>query len=327
VTTLVTGGTGFLGRHLARLLAERGDRLRVLARPGADAGPLRALGAEVVEGDVGDEASVRAAAAGCGLVFHLAGVVSHRRRDLALLAAVNVDGTRRLLAAVEPGARVVHVSSVAAVGPASGPDRPADESRAFPEDAARFPYAATKRAGELAALEAAAAGADVVVANPGFLLGPGDVHGVSTWPVLAYLRGKVRVTVAGGLSFVDARDVARGLVALAERGRAGERTILAADAGNLTWDAFFDLVAAVSGTRRRTVRLPVRLAALAAAAPGPVSPDEVRAAARYWFYTAAKARRELGFTARPLADTVADTIGAPAAPVSLPAEPLEEGSG
>jgi len=308
VTTLITGATGFLGQHLARLLVDRGDRVRVLARPSAPPGALRELDAEIVEGDVREGGGLPGAAAGCELVFHLAGIVSHERRRLPEMRAVNVDATRRLLASVEPTARVVHVSSVAAIGPASSPHRPADEHHEFPAAAARLPYAATKREGELLALEAAAAGLDVVVANPGFLLGPGDLRRVSTWPVLAYLAGKLRFTTRGGLSFVDVRDVARGLVALAQRGRAGERTILTAEAGNLGWPAFFELIASVSGLRRRTVPLPVTLAVAAAALPGPVSPDQVRAASNWWFYTPVKAERELGFRTRPLAETIADTI-------------------
>jgi len=308
VTTLVTGASGFLGGHLTRALAARGERIRVLVRPGADLSRIRSLVAEVVEGDICDERAVRSATAGCRLVFHLAGVVSHDRRDLPLMQAVNVAGTRRVLASVEPGARLVHVSSVASIGPVTSPDLRADEEHASPPPTSRLPYAATKRAGELAALEAAARGLDVVVANPGFLLGPGDVHRVSTWPVSAYVAGKLRFTTAGGLSFVDARDVADGLVALSEHGRAGERTILTAEDGNLSWDDFFSLITSVSGIPRRTVRLPAHVAALGAALAPAVTPDQVRAAAHWWFFTAAKAAQQLGFRTRPLDDTIADTI-------------------
>ena len=308
MTTLVTGATGFLGRHLVGLLAERGDQVRAFARPGAATSPFTELGAQIVEGDVNDNAALRVAAADCGLVYHLAGIVSHDRRYLERMRAVNIDGTRRLLASVEPGARVVHVSSVAAIGPAPSADRPADEKQEFPAVAAVLPYARTKYEAELVALEAARRGLDVVIANPGFLLGPGDVHRVSTWPVSSYLAGKLRFTTTGGLSFVDARDVALGLVKLADRGRAGERTILAAEAGNLSWPDFFALVASVSGVRRRTVRLPAAVAVAGAAIPLSVKPDEVRAASHWWFYTGAKAERELAFAARPLAETIADTI-------------------
>jgi dihydroflavonol-4-reductase len=309
VKTLVTGGTGFLGRHLVELLVTQGAAVRILARPGANVEPAKKLGVEIVDGDLLDADGLRRAAFECERIYHLAGVVSHRRRDRSLLEAVNVMGTRLLMAAAEPGARIIHVSSVAAVGPVSTPYERADEEHVFPTEAHSLPYAASKRAGERLALESAAGGLDVVVANPGFLLGPGDVHRVSTWPVSAYLAGRVRFTTPGGLAFVDARDVANGLVALADNGRPGERTILAAEEGNLTWSEFFALVARVAGVRRRTAKLP-RAAARASArlAPWLVAPDEVRAAAHWWFVTPAKAERELGFTTRPLAETVAETI-------------------
>ena len=309
MTTLVTGATGFLGRHLVDLLVAERQIVRALVRPGTDASRLHAAGVEVVAGDVTRESDLRRVLAGCTRVYHLAGVVSHRRRELGRLRSVNVDGTRTLLSAVEPGTRVVHVSSVAALGPVAAPALRADEDSRLPAAAVGFPYAATKREGERLALEAAASGADVVVANPGFLLGPGDVHRVSTWPVAAYISGRIRFTTRGGLSFVDARDVAHGLVALAEEGRSGERTVLTREEGNLGWDEFFALVAGVSGVRRRTVNLPPRAAVTAARlAPWFVSPDDVRAAAHWWFSSPAKAVRELGFRTRPLAETIADTI-------------------
>lgn len=309
MTTLVTGATGFLGRHLVDRLLERGEDVRALARSSRGAGELRARGVEVVLGEITDREQLRSAAAACEQVYHLAGLVSHRRRDLPRLRQVNVEGTRCLLSVVEPGARVVHVSSVAAIGPVASPGERAEENHRFPPSAARLPYAAGKRAGERIVLEAVERGANVVVANPGFLLGPGDVHRVSTWPVSAYLAGRLRFVTAGGLSFVDARDVADGLVALAARGRSGERTILAAEHGNLTWSEFFALVGEVAGVRRRTVRLPRRAARAAARlAPWLVSPDDVRAAAHWWFVSPAKAERELGFAPRPIAETIGDTI-------------------
>lgn len=305
---LVTGATGFLGRHLLPLLLERGETVRALARSDTAAAELAAGGVEIARGDLLAETALRRAAAGCERIFHLAGAVAHERRDLNRLSAVNVDGVRHVLAAAEPGARVVHVSSVATIGPAPGRDRPADETQPFPAWAERFPYARTKLAGERLALEAAAQGADVVVANPGFLLGPGDVYEISTWPVKRYLQGVLRFHQPGGLSFVDARDVAAGLVALAERGRAGERTILTSAEGNLAWPDFFARLGRVTGVRRRMLGLPAGLAALAATlVPWPVRPGEVRASAHYWFFTPAKAQADLGFTTRPLDETLAET--------------------
>ena len=301
----LTGATGFLGRHLVPLLLARGDTLRALVRPGTDASALEAMGVEIFRGELAAD-DVRSAAASSELVFNLAGRVSHEPKDLPLLRAANIDGPMNVLAGIEPGVRFVHVSSVAAMGPAPAPDRPADEAQPFPPRAQQYPYAATKRAGEDRLLEA---DADVVVANPGFLLGPGDVYRISTWHVERYLRGFMRIHTPGELSNVDARDVAAGLVTLAERGRRGERYILTSREGNLSHEELFRRLGDVSGVRRRQIGLPPKVAALSATVlPWPVRPGEVRAAANWWFYDPAKAERELGFTVRPLDETLEATV-------------------
>jgi dihydroflavonol-4-reductase len=305
VTILVTGPTGFLGGHLIPLLLERGEDVRALVRSETSEAELRGRGVDVVRGAIGDRDAVRRAAAGCSLVFHLAGLVSHERRDRDRLWAVNVDGARSIVAALEPGARLVHVSSITALGPAPAADRPVDETSPFPSFAAAFPYAASKHAGEQVVLEGSD---DPVIANPGFLLGPGDRYRVSTWPVCRYLEGKLRLTTRGGLSFCDARDVAAGLLLLAERGRSHERYLLTRAEGNLTHAQFFHRIADVTGVRHRMVPVPVPLAvATTSLLHWPVRPGEARAATQWWFGTPAKAERELGFVTRPLDDTIAAT--------------------
>jgi dihydroflavonol-4-reductase len=305
VTILVTGATGFLGGHLIPLLLERGADVRALVRNGTSEADLVKRGVEVICGEIRDRDAVRRAAAGCGVVFHLAGLVSHERRDEDRLWAVNVEGARTVVAALEPGARLVHVSSITALGPAPAVDRPVDEASPFPSFAARFPYAASKHAGEQVVLEGCD---DAVIANPGFLLGPGDRYRVSTWPVYRYLEGKLRLTTRGGLSFCDARDVAAGLLLLAERGRPRERYVLTRAEGNLTHAEFFRRVADVTGVRYRMVPVPVALAvATTSLLHWPVKPGEARAATQWWFGTPAKAERELGFVTRPLDETISAT--------------------
>ena len=290
------------------LLLDRGDCVRALVRDRTDDSSLRRLGVDVVRGDALDRAAVARAAEGCELVFHLVGLISYEPGDRGLLRQLNVEGVRVALAAVDPAARFVHVSSVAAIGPAARRDRPADEAQPYPARADQYVYPETKRAGEGLVLDAAAAGRDAIVANPGFLVGPGDVHRVSTWPVARYLQGALRILVEGGLSYVDARDVATGLLALAERGRAGERTILTNREGNLSHAAFFRRVGAVTGVRRRQIVLPKRVAVAGARlVPWPVKPGEVAAATNWWFYDPAKAERELGFTTRALDETIEAT--------------------
>jgi dihydroflavonol-4-reductase len=316
--TLVTGATGYLGVDLVRALRAQGRDVRALARSDVGAARLDGLGAEVVHGDVTVPDSLGPAVAGVSRVFHLAGVVAHRAREDDRLRSVNVDGARNTLAACRAAAveRVVFVSSVAAVGPAATPAHPRDEGAWMIDgDDGRpdFRYARSKAAGEQLALEAAAEGLDVVVANPGFAIGPGDVHRVSSWPVEEYLRGRLRFTIDGGLSYIDTRDIATGLLLTEERGRTGERYILTNDEGNLSHRDFFARVGSVTGKPRRQLHLPKDLArpllraGTALRLPLPLDTDELASSSRWWFYTAAKARRELGFETRPVDDTIRDT--------------------
>ena len=306
---LLTGATGFIGRRLALLLARGGrEPVRALARERSDVRHLEALGVEIVRGDVLDADAVRRAARDCRLVYHLAGLVAYERRDLPRLIRMNVESVRNVVAALPEGARLVHVSSIAAIGPAPTRDRPADETQEFPRHARGLPYPATKRGGEEVALAAAAAGCDVVVVNPAFVLGAGDVNRVSTFMVELYLRGLQRVVVDGGLSFVHVDDVAAGIAAAAERGRSGERYLLASRVGNLSYAEFFRRVGDVTGVRRRVVRVPSRLAiAGASILRWPLKPGEVRTSAHWWFGDPAKAERELGYANRPLDETIAET--------------------
>ncbi|MGH3140626.1 MAG: NAD-dependent epimerase/dehydratase family protein [Gaiellales bacterium] len=316
--TLVTGATGYLGVDLVRVLRAQGRDVRAMARSDAGTARLDGLGADVVRGDVTVPDTLGPACDGVSRVFHLAGVVAHRARDDDRLRSVNVDGARNTLAACRAAGveRVTFVSSVSAVGPAAGPAHPRDEGAWMIDgDDGRpdFRYARFKAAGEQLALEAAADGLDVVVANPGFAIGPGDVHRVSSWPVEEYLRGRLRFTIDGGLSYVDTRDIATGLLLTEERGRTGERYILTNDDGNLSHRDFFARIGSVTGKPRRQIHLskgiarPLLRAGTALRLPLPLDADELASSSRWWFYTAAKARRELGFETRPLDETIRDT--------------------
>ncbi len=308
MTVLVTGATGFIGRRLVPLLVARGDEVRALVRAGSDTAAVEELGARVVTGDVLAPEDVRRAAEGCGLVIHSAGLVAYEQRDLPLMRRLNVESVGHVVGALEEGARLVHVSSVSAIGPAPTRDRPATEEQEIPVFPDSLPYSATKRAGELIALAAAAEGKDVVVANPAFILGAGDVNRSSTFVVWRYLQGTLRIHVPGGLSFVHVDDVAAGLVALAERGRAGERYALANRDGNLSYEDFFRRIGEVTGVRRRMIGLRPRVAVAGATLmPWPIRRGEARSSANWWFYDQAKAERELGYTNRPLDETIAET--------------------
>jgi len=311
---LVTGATGFMGRALVARLLEDGRAVRVLERRPSDA--FDGLAVERVSGDVTEPGTLRAACAGVETVFNLAGVLSYDAKDEARLQAVNVDGLSNVLtAAKEAGSgRVVQVSSVAAVGYTEDPARPQSEDSPFPKGAWSNRYARTKRLGEEIVVRAAAEGQDVVMVCPGFLLGAGDVNRINTFVVEEYLRGLLRTTVAGGVSSVDVRDVAEGLLAAERKGESGRRYILTAGDGNLTHREFFALAGEADGKRRRTVELPPALligatrVGRALRLPLPLSPEEIEAACHYWYFTPARAVEELGFRPRPVREAMEATV-------------------
>ena len=317
--TLVTGATGYLGLDLVRELRARGRDVRALVRSPKAAQRLDGLGVELAHGDIADPEAVARAVDGCARIFHMAGYVGHRAREEPAMQRANVDGARVLLEAARKAGteRVVFTSSVAAIGPAGSPNHPRDEGAWMLDgDDGRgdFRYARSKAAGEQEALRVAEAGLDVVITNPGFVIGPGDVNRVSSWPIEEYLRGLLRFTVDGGLSYVDGRDVVTGHLLAEEKGASGERYILTNEQGNLSHRDFFALVGRVSGKRRRQLNVPVgflrpllRVGNMLRL-PLPLDDQELRSSAHWWFYNPARAKAELGFSTRPIEDTILDTV-------------------
>jgi dihydroflavonol-4-reductase len=308
---LITGATGFIGSHVVRALLARGDDVRVTVRPNSPVKALEGLDVERVTADITDRQAMRRAARGIERAFHVAGSVNLRMPGEQLLR-VNAEGTRTVLDAclAEGVERAVHVSSVAAIGPAR-PGGALDERhvRAGPLG---IPYADAKHAAEVEALRVAARGLDVIVACPAHVLGAGDDRRSSTEVVRRFLLRRIPAYVDGAINIVDVQDVAAGLLLCDERGRPGERYILGTR--NYTWQRLFAELQRISGVEAPALRLPVSAAlALAEAArrapgPTPVTPAEIRAAAQWWTYRSAKARRELGWTTRPHEDTVEETV-------------------
>lgn len=311
--TLVTGGSGFLGSHLVRALAARGDQLRLLLRRGSNVDHLSELEFERVSGDVLDRASVRAAMEGVERAFHLAGTTSMRSRDRDRVFELNVTGTRIVLeeALAAAVSRVVHTSSVAAIGPAK-PGGTADEDQPFRAGGMGIAYVNSKHEAEVEALRLAARGLAVVIVNPSFVLGPDDPNGTSMGLVRRFLLGRIPAYVGGALNIVDVRDVAQGQLLADEKGESGERYILAGR--NFTLDRLFADFARISGRDQVPVKLPGSPTALAVEAMGraglpmPASPDEVRSAMQWWTYRNVKARRALGFEPRPHEETLEDAV-------------------
>jgi dihydroflavonol-4-reductase len=311
-TVLVTGATGLVGSHVARLLVEGGETVRVTVRDRSRTDNLEGLDVERVTCDVLDRRAVRRALRGVGRLFHVAGMTS-LRGDPATLFRVNAHGTRLVLEeALRAGVeRAVHTSSVVAVGPAERGST-ADERQPFLAGALDVPYVHAKREAEAEALRVAAAGLPVVIVNPAHVFGAGDLYRSSTELVLRFLRRQIPAYVDGALNVVDALDVARGHLLAAEHGRPGERYILGNR--NFTLDRLLADLGRISGVAPPALKLPVTAAlafaraAEAASASPPITQTEVRAASQWWAYRSTKAKRELGWKPSHHEDTLERTV-------------------
>jgi dihydroflavonol-4-reductase len=307
--TLVTGGSGFLGSHLVRALAERGDDLRLLARRTSNLDHLEGISFERVTGDVTDRRAVRRAMDGVERVFHVAGRTSLRDQDRKAVFEINVRGARIVFeeALAAEVTRLVHTSSVGAIGVAK-PKGTADEKTPFEIGHLGIAYVNSKHEAELEAMRAAARGLPVVVVNPSFVFGPDDPTGTSMTLIRRFLLRRIPVYVDGGLNIVDVRDVATGHVLADEKGKVGERYILAGR--NFTLDRLFADLSRLSGIDPPAIKLPASVAVAGARAatrvglPVPVASDEVQSATLWWTYRNTKARKELGFEPRPHEETL-----------------------
>lgn len=311
--TLVTGATGFIGSHVARALADRGDELRLLVRRGSSIEHLADLEFDRATGDIVDRRAVRRAMKGVERVFHVAGSTSMRANRREEVFEVNVTGTRNVVeeAMRAEVAQVVYTSSAAAIGPAR-PGGAADENQAFTAGHLGIAYVNSKHEAEVEAMRAAARGLPVVVVNPTFVLGPDDPSGTSNALVKRVMLRQIPFYVDGGLNIVDVRDVAAGHLLASRKGVVGERYILGGR--NFTLGRLFADIGRISDVPPPPIKVSPRLTNLAVALarragfPVPVSEDELRSAEHWWTYRSTKAKKELGFKARPHEETLEDAV-------------------
>ena len=308
----VTGATGFLGSHVARVLAEQGAELRLLVRPTSDLRNLDGLNADRVEGDLRDAASIEKALSGCDVVFHVAADYRLWVRDPDQMYRSNVEGTRSLLeAARKQGVRrVVYTSSVATMGFTMNRANVADEQSPVGIEDMIGHYKRSKFMAEQVAVEVARSGVDVVVVNPTTPIGERDIKPTPTGRIVVdFLKRKFPAYVETGLNLVDATECARGHIQALEKGRSGERYILGGE--NLTLKQILDRLAAITGLKSPTVKLPYIFALAAGVVDEMVTGrllgrepratiDAVRMGRKRMFVSSAKAERELGWRTVPV---------------------------
>jgi dihydroflavonol-4-reductase len=312
----VTGATGFLGSHVARVLADEGAELRLLVRPTSKLKNLEGLlssgtKAETVTGDLRDAASLEKPMAGCDAVFHVAADYRLWVRDPGEMYRSNVAGTRTILESARKNgiARIVYTSSVATMGFTSD-GHPADENSPVSLADMIGHYKRSKFMAEQIALEAGRNGQHVVTVNPTTPVGERDVKPTPTGRIVVdFLQRKFPAYVETGLNLVDVRECAKGHVAALEKGKPGERYILGGE--NLTLKQILDMLGKISGLPSPKMKLPYMFAFAAGIVDEAVTGrilkrepratvDTVRMGKKKMFASSDKAERELGWKIVPI---------------------------
>lgn len=318
-TTMITGGTGFLGSHLVRQMVASGAKdIRVMATSIPEW--LTGLGVDTSEGSVTNAEDIARAVEGVTEVYHLAGKVSRENDDAREMYKLHVDGTRLLCdAARKAGVKtIVLASSSGTIAVTEKGEVTPDETYPPPLDIiARWPYYASKAYQEMAALERFnGKGLRLVIMNPSLLLGPGDDRLSSTKIILDFMARKISAVPNGGLNFVDVRDTAKAFRAAMQKGRHGQRYLLGAV--NWTFVKFFDRLERLTKVASPRLAFPSKFAVTGAQVidslfrqwnlASPLQAAEIEMAEYFWYFNHNKARRELDFSPRDPGDTLNDTV-------------------
>lgn len=317
---LITGGTGFLGTHLVPLLRAQGHSLTLIARSSP---PVAWLSGENpirhVRADLKDREAVRAALVGIEAIYHLAGLVSFRNEDSRKMYELHVDCTRELLRDVrtlgtKPRVILMSTSGTIAV---SKEERVGTEADDYPiQVVGRWPYYLSKIYEEKLAIEFCRKNEiPLVVLNPSLLMGPGDDRLSSTWTVVKFIQRDLPAMPGGGMSFVDARDVAQVAVNALTRGELYGRHLMGV---NLSMFDFFKKLERLTGVAAPRVKLPKQVNILGAYAlerfakwrgeKPQLDPQEVEIGEHWFWCDSSKAEAELGFVARDTYETLHETV-------------------
>jgi dihydroflavonol-4-reductase len=291
---LVTGASGFIGWHVAKVLLDRGVPVRALVRPQSQ---INGLPVEKITGDLRDADSLGRAAAGCGVVYHVAADYRLWARNPKELYGSNVEGTRNLLGAAKGAGveRFVYTSTVGCI-------EPPDETGAVTIEQMSGAYKRSKFLAEVVALEEREL--PVIIVNPTAPIGDHDVKPTPTGRIiLDFLKGDMPAFIDTGLNLVDVRDVATGHVQAAEAGKPGERYILGCE--NLTLEQILQKLAALTGRKAPTIKLPYAVAYAAGVVttawaqvsgnPPRAPLDAVKMARKKMWVSHEKASREIGY--------------------------------
>ncbi len=312
----VTGGTGFIGANLVRLLLQKGYEVRALVRPESNLENLKNLEIEKIEGCLTDS-NLYQSLKGCQVLFHCAAHYSLWQKDKLLLEQYNILGTRNILAAARQAGieRTIYTSSVAAIGVKPGV-AVNETHQSFVENLVGY-YKKSKYWAEQEAHKAVKLGQDIVIVNPSTPIGPWDIKPTPTGDlILRFLRRKMPAYVNTGLNFIDVRDVAQGHLLALEKGKTGERYILGHQ--NLTLKEFLDLLSKITSLPAPQKTLPIWLPLsvawvdemiLTKLGKTPSIPlDGVKMSRQPMYYNASKAVQELGLPQSSIQTALQDAV-------------------
>ena len=317
--TLVTGATGFIGSHVARRLVQRGDRVRILARNSSRKSNIETFGCEVVIGDLNDQNSMLRCVQGCGRIYHVAADYRLWAKNPKEIYDSNVGGTRNLLSACcEAGvSKVIYTSSVGTIGMCHD-GVPADEASPVGLDDMIGHYKRSKFMAEQVAFEFANFGLPVIIVNPTTPVGSADIKPTPTGKIIQeFIRGHLPAYVDTGMNLVGVEDVAEGHLLAEEKGRIGERYILGGE--NWSLKDILEVLSEICGRRTPRVRIPWAAAWIAGCVDNfimstilrrkPNIPLEgVRMSRHKMYVSGEKARKELGFSPRPVRESLCAAV-------------------
>ncbi|MFM2314136.1 MAG: hypothetical protein RLZZ04_3412 [Cyanobacteriota bacterium] len=298
----VTGGTGFVGANLIRLLLRQGYEVRALVRHHSSLDNLQSLDVEIVTGDL-NSSDLSTQMSDCQVLFHVAAQYSLWQKDHDLLYRSNVLGTRNILKCARQAGieRTVYTSSVAAIG--VKPDGVADETYQSPVEKLVGYYKQSKYYAELEAVKAVQQGQDIVIVNPSTPIGAFDLKPTPTGEIIVrFLQRQMPFYLDTGLNLIDVQDVAQGHILALTKGKTGDRYILGNQ--NLTFKQLLGKLEQITGLPAPKYTVPYGLPYSVAwleenfltkfgRKPG-VALDGVRMARQKMFYDASKAVNELG---------------------------------
>ncbi len=314
---LVTGANGFLGSWLTQKLLSQAHQVSVLLRKSNDVDHFKSLGVRVFQGDITDKSSLAPAIKGQEQVFHLAGLIGYSKKQYSLMHKINVEGTSHVLdlCAQFQVNRVLLVSSVVAIGASEKPEV-LNEDSIYNLEKYNFGYHQSKRKAEVLLQNyVREKKGDGVIVNPSTVYGAGDAAKSSRSTQFKVARNELFFYPPGGVSVTAVEDVVDGMILAMEKGRSGEKYILAGE--NLYLKEVFDLISECAGVEKVKFPLPPWFFTTLANADcllnqvglkGPIPSERALVARMFHWYDSTKARVELGYSTRPAGVAIENSV-------------------